>query len=377
VNDPHGNRRQAEGAGAWMALVVGYTATNTTHGYTGHEHVDLANIVHMNGRLYDPALGRMLSPDPIVQEMYNAQDLNRYTYVLNNPLSFTDPAGLSFIKKYWRTIVATAITVFVPMLAPAMNSILVGFISGTISSGSIEGGVFGAFSAGLFHSIGDAFGAMADANRAGMEFGPVNMMRNGLTTGQFAGKIAAHAAAGGIMSTLQGGKFGHGFMSAGVTQGLAPAIDSVGGQGFSPTRVTLAAFVGGSTSALTGGKFANGALTAAFSRAFNDESEFDKWTEALYHNKHSERSPRPPEQVLTPLMTCHENVGIDVPFGNTVPRPPASSGRPYQRARVQPYWSTLVVGMIVPPPGSSVLDAVVGFTRRRCARVSASSHRPA
>jgi hypothetical protein len=49
----------------------------------------------MNGRLYDPYLQRFLSPDPYVISPTNAQDYNRYSYVLNNPLMYTDPSGYS------------------------------------------------------------------------------------------------------------------------------------------------------------------------------------------------------------------------------------------------------------------------------------------
>lgn len=47
----------------------------------------------MNGRMYDPFLGRMLSPDNYVQAAGNTQSYNRYSYCLNNPLKFTDPSG--------------------------------------------------------------------------------------------------------------------------------------------------------------------------------------------------------------------------------------------------------------------------------------------
>jgi hypothetical protein len=50
----------------------------------------------MNGRVYDPELGRFLSADPFVQDASNAQSWNRYDYVLNNPLSMTDPTGFFF-----------------------------------------------------------------------------------------------------------------------------------------------------------------------------------------------------------------------------------------------------------------------------------------
>jgi hypothetical protein len=50
----------------------------------------------MNGRLYDPVLGRFLSPDNYVQAPDFTQNFNRYSYVLNNPLKYTDPSGELF-----------------------------------------------------------------------------------------------------------------------------------------------------------------------------------------------------------------------------------------------------------------------------------------
>ncbi|MFW5872655.1 MAG: RHS repeat domain-containing protein [bacterium] len=66
-------------------------------GYTGHEHLDQFNLINMNGRVYDPILGRFLSPDNYVQLPDYSQSLNRYSYCLNNPLIYTDPSGESFV----------------------------------------------------------------------------------------------------------------------------------------------------------------------------------------------------------------------------------------------------------------------------------------
>jgi len=62
-------------------------------GFTGHEHLQTIGLIHMNGRLYDPALHRFLQPDNYVQDPFNTQNFNRYGYVLNNPLLYTDPTG--------------------------------------------------------------------------------------------------------------------------------------------------------------------------------------------------------------------------------------------------------------------------------------------
>lgn len=53
----------------------------------------------MNGRIYEPRLGRMLSPDPVTQAPENGQNYNRYSYAYNNPLKYTDPSGYEVEKK--------------------------------------------------------------------------------------------------------------------------------------------------------------------------------------------------------------------------------------------------------------------------------------
>jgi RHS repeat-associated protein len=63
-------------------------------GFTGQEHDPELGLVNMRGRLYDPVLGQFLSPDPVIQQPYG-QGLNRYAYVLNNPLGYTDPSGFT------------------------------------------------------------------------------------------------------------------------------------------------------------------------------------------------------------------------------------------------------------------------------------------
>ena len=57
--------------------------------------LDNVALIHMNGRIYDPAIGRFLSADPFVTSPYDSQGFNRYTYVNNNPLSLVDPSGFS------------------------------------------------------------------------------------------------------------------------------------------------------------------------------------------------------------------------------------------------------------------------------------------
>ena len=58
-------------------------------GYSGHEHLKEFGLVNMNARLYDPALGRFLAPDPFVQMPDLSQNFNRYSYAMNNPLRYS------------------------------------------------------------------------------------------------------------------------------------------------------------------------------------------------------------------------------------------------------------------------------------------------
>lgn len=60
----------------------------------------------MNGRTYDPWLGRMLQPDNYVQAAGYLQNYNRYSYLLNNPLIYTDPTG----EKWWHWALADVLT---------------------------------------------------------------------------------------------------------------------------------------------------------------------------------------------------------------------------------------------------------------------------
>jgi len=91
--DPWGRRRNST---TWT-----YDNTPTKYifdrGFTGHEHLDLFGLINMNGRAFDPIVGRFLSTDAFVQSPDFTQNFNRYSYCVNNPLKYTDPSGDFFI----------------------------------------------------------------------------------------------------------------------------------------------------------------------------------------------------------------------------------------------------------------------------------------
>jgi RHS repeat-associated protein len=89
--DAWGRRRNPTN---WNYDLTGQPELFADRGFTGHEHLKWFNLINMNGRLYDPLVGRFLSPDNYVQAPGYTQSFNRYSYCLNNPLKYTDPSGM-------------------------------------------------------------------------------------------------------------------------------------------------------------------------------------------------------------------------------------------------------------------------------------------
>ncbi len=69
-------------------------ATPTTFNFTGQRRDGGSGLLFYNARWYDPTVGRFISADTIVPQPGNPQSLNRYSYVQNNPLRFSDPTGM-------------------------------------------------------------------------------------------------------------------------------------------------------------------------------------------------------------------------------------------------------------------------------------------
>jgi len=89
----HGKRRGLNwtgnpNSGDWAAI-----AGTTRRAYTDHSMLDNLDLIHMNGRVQDPLIGRFLSADPYVADPLSTQSYNRYSYVENNPLTYADPSG--------------------------------------------------------------------------------------------------------------------------------------------------------------------------------------------------------------------------------------------------------------------------------------------
>jgi RHS repeat-associated protein len=67
--------------------------------YTGQESDPETGFYYYGARFYDPELRRFVQPDLILPDAYDPQQLNRYSYVINNPLVYIDPTGNYTLKE--------------------------------------------------------------------------------------------------------------------------------------------------------------------------------------------------------------------------------------------------------------------------------------
>ncbi len=270
------------------------SAYNFSRGYTGHQELADVGFVHMNGRVYDPMVGRFLSADPSIQAPTSTQNYNRYSYVINNPLKYTDPSGYSFFgsllqnifkpvatfaRKYGRVVVG-GLMMSIPGGQGLGASIVFGFTSGfVLSGGDLQAGLAGAFTAGTFYGVGQAFKNVA----AG--FNP--------------GKILAHGVVGGASASLQGGSFKDGFVGAAVSQGVFQGAEA-NGYTFDANADTfasriknaaIAGMIGGTSAVLAGGKFRHAAVSAAMGRLFNDLSSNHRHKNGETKTKIDDKNP--------------------------------------------------------------------------------------
>jgi RHS repeat-associated protein len=262
-------------------------------GYTGHEMLDTAGLVHMNGRVFDPQLARFASADPFIQTAEASESYNRYSYVMNNPLTMSDPSGYwslggffrsifhgignflsdlghgiaHFAQQIWnhrREVIAIAAVYFIGVnwmllgnggifgaASTIANGVAAGFVGGAIQGGNLRSAIVGGVAGGLFAWVGG--------------FKPSGWVGS-------LEKAAMHAVVGGATSVLAGGSFRSGALSAGLAELAGPYYMESNDVG----SIIQHSIVGGVASQLSGGKFANGAWTAAYAAILNGLSSHEK-----------------------------------------------------------------------------------------------------
>jgi RHS repeat-associated protein len=240
ISDNNGNVLQKRLYDAWGAIVKtadgngnnnnGYLSY-LNRGYTGHEHLHSVELIHMNGRLYDPKLHRFLQPDNFVQDPYNTQNYNRYGYCWNNPLKYTDPSG-EWIHILIGAVIggvanwvvngaqfnAKGLAYFgVGAVAGALTAMGAGGVSSALANGSFAAGALGTSAAAVAGS-GFVSGAIVGA-AGGLVGGFSTGFGNSLVDGKGIGDCFKNGIRDGGIGAITGGVVG------GVVGGIDAAMD--------------------------------------------------------------------------------------------------------------------------------------------------------
>lgn len=239
VVDEEGNKVFEASYDAWGRQTVVLNTIGLKRGYTGHEMLNMFGLINMNGRLYDPLLGRFLSPDNYVQMPDNSQNFNRYSYCLNNPLKYNDPSGEFF---------GIDDMLFFSITSGAM----MGFMNAKMTgSNLLKGTIMGGVSSVASYGVGSAFG-------------------HGLgTLGHELLRAGAHGLTNGVINAINGDKFGAGFIT-----GMAASLAGSAAQAMhfnSLGVIGTSAITGGLASWASGGDLFGGALTGLNIGALNHE----------------------------------------------------------------------------------------------------------
>ncbi len=274
VYDPWGEREDLI-KGSKRPVKPGQAIGSFDRGFTGHRHLEGLDLVHMNGRVFDPTIGRFTSAYPTIQFPLLIKNYDRYSYAANNPLRYIDHNGFSllgdlwkavttpfkkafhWVEQNWKTIVIVVVAVVITVasygtLGPVAAGMLAGAASGALGAWFYGGNVFeGAFIGAVFGGLSAGFGT---------ELGAAVSAEFGSTAGTVAGSVG-RGLISGLQSEYYGGGFWQGFASGAVSQAFSGYISCLPDYSLK----TVANFVlGGTVSVVGGGKFENGAITAAY-----------------------------------------------------------------------------------------------------------------
>lgn len=374
ITDDQGDVEIEQNFDAWGRLrnPNDWTYTNIStapswlyRGYTEHEHLAEFNLINMNGRLYDPLVGRMLSPDNFVQNETATQAFNRYSYCANNPLKYTDPSGDFFVVDdlilgviggtvnlltnlgnvhsfgqglgyFGVGFVGGALTTYItPVGAAAIvgagNAALGSYINtGHVDFGAvIQGGITSAVMGGITMGLGGALSPVADKVLSGIA-SPV--LRGALTQGLVGSSLGA--ISGGIGTSMNGGNFwqgaGQGALWGG---GIGLATGAYSGYDYAKAN-NLNPWTGESLSKpapqISHGTFTKGQIRSNVSGDY--DIALQEW------NKIQQQYGVTPTQ------------GVPSGFTTTLPNGSVVSGQFYYGGGVNPTGYNIKLNMTPPPP---------------------------
>ncbi len=227
--DPWGRQRNPS---TWTYSNIPSIPNWLYRGYTGHEHLQEFDLINMNGRLYDPIVGRMLSPDNYIHG--GTQGLNRYSYAFNNPLKYTDPDGEH----------------------PVFVAVGISVASGLITNGvkNVSNGRH------FFDNVGSTvfFSALGGLVSFGVGSAAKEIFGVGFSIGKAAFQLGAHGLSQGGLSAIQGGNFWQGAAAGAFSSALGSGLDAAKLGNILPFQAIAGGVGGGFGSWVAGGKFTDG-----------------------------------------------------------------------------------------------------------------------
>jgi len=209
---------------------------DTDKRFNGRTYDTSTGLVFYGGRYYLPDVGRWLTADPTVQHPYDPQNLNRYSFLQNNPVNGREINGYGFwswLKKAWKAIAAVAIVavtlviavaapqIGIPMLQAEYTLGIMGGVSAAIQGGDIQQGVLFGVIAGA--TTGLALGAMGAAGTVAEGAHVWAAMAEGAVAGTAAGATTGYAGGkGSIQETIFWAAIGN--VSTAVLYGVGAAL---------------------------------------------------------------------------------------------------------------------------------------------------------
>jgi hypothetical protein len=195
----------------------------------------------MNGRIYDPRLGRFLQADPFVDGVQNTQGYNRYSYLGNNPLNATDPTGFFSFKKL---LTIVAIVVLSVVTYGAASAWAVGMYGASctvvcsLATASMIGGIAGGAAAGFVAGVSAAAfsgASFKDSIKTGLKGAATGAITGGFggwanygRTGSWVDmtkRVAISSAGGCAAGEVSGGSCSKGAKLAAAAQALSIGIE--------------------------------------------------------------------------------------------------------------------------------------------------------
>ncbi|MGI9874647.1 RHS repeat-associated core domain-containing protein [Vibrio chagasii] len=361
-------------------------------GFTGHENVgNSSGLINMNARLYDPAIGRFLSADTFVPEPSFSQSYNRYAYVYNNPLKYTDPTG----HWVWWAAAMAFFVVSQTFENPAIQ--MAGMVVGAIAMGYAASGLYAglqpvaqAAASGATVSFSTTYittGDFGDSMQAGVLGGLSAGVTYGVAHGAAGGTSpfgaalpVAHGVVQGGFHELQGSSFKQGFIS-GVIGKLGGGIVHDGDKTLTLQEAGGMVIVSGIAAAASGANSRDAVMRSAMSvitiylynemgwvnyrgqRMYVDKETFQKNAANAYL---AEEAGQPMSDYLetTAEETAQIGAGVlsNMAIGVGVVSPPSAFVMAFGAWRLDSSWSNFI-GVMVGPfgKGAGVVDDAIFF----------------